>query len=147
MNLSSLSNLSQKQKTASGELEKLKACIVPQSNMEKQRIKKPEQHFKNKDKRMPKINLQPPKQTLYRLSSLNLLKTLGHHVHLQEGSNYTYPQHMHLTALLKVETLLEPISKLKSLAITLSDFHWNMHITFRHMPNTLEPHPIEQRNL
>jgi hypothetical protein len=138
--------LSQKQKTASGKLEKLKACIVPQGNMEKQRIKKPEQHFKNKyqnkDKRMPKINLQPPKQTLYQLRSLNLLKTLlGHHVHLQEGSNYSYPQPMHLTAVLKVETLLEPFSKLKSLAVTLSDFHWNMHITFLNMPNTLEPHP------
>jgi hypothetical protein len=42
---------------------------------------------------MLKINLQPPKQTLYQLRSLNLLKTLGHHVHLQEGSNYSYPQH------------------------------------------------------
>jgi hypothetical protein len=34
---------------------------------------------------MLQINLQPPKQTLYQLRSLNLLETLGHHVHLQEG--------------------------------------------------------------
>jgi hypothetical protein len=59
----------------------------------------------------------------------------------QEGSNYSYPQPVHLTALYKVETLLEPISKLKSLAITLLDFHWNMHFTFLNMPNAFEPHP------
>jgi hypothetical protein len=40
-----------------------------------------------------------------------------------------------------VETLLEPISEPKSLAVTLSDFHWNMNITFLNTPNTLEPHP------
>ena len=77
----------------------------------------------------------------YQLRFLNLLKTLGHHVHLQEGSSYSYPQLVHLSAHWKVETLLEPISRLNSLAITLLDFHWNMHITFLNMPNTLEPHP------
>jgi hypothetical protein len=91
---------------------------------------------------MLKINLQPSKQTLNPLRSLNLLKTVGHHVHLQEGSTYSYLQHVHLIALYKVETSLEPFSKLKLLATILSDFHWNMHITFLNMPNTLEPHPF-----
>jgi hypothetical protein len=71
--------------------------------MEKQRIKKTratvQNKYRNKDKRMQKINLHPPKHTLYELRSLNLLKTLGHHVHLQEGSSYLYPQLVHVTAL------------------------------------------------
>jgi ribosomal protein S19 len=39
------------------------------------------------------------KTNTYQLRSLNLLKMLGHHVHVQEGSNYSYPQPMHLTTL------------------------------------------------
>ena len=45
---------------------------------------------------MLKINLQPQKQTLYQFRSINHIKTLGHHVYLQEGSNYSYPQLLHL---------------------------------------------------
>jgi hypothetical protein len=60
--------------------------------MEKQRIKKTratvQNKYKNIDKRMLKINLQPTKQTLHQFRSLTLLMTLGHHVHLQEGSSY-----------------------------------------------------------
>jgi hypothetical protein len=36
------------------------------------------------------------------------------------------------------------------LVVTLSDFHWNMHITFLNMPNNWEPHPcwtMESMNL
>jgi hypothetical protein len=32
-------------------------------------------------------------------------------------------------------------TKLKSLAVTLSDFHWNMRIIYLNRPNCLEPHP------
>ncbi len=135
--------------TASGKLEKLKACIVAQGDMEKWRIKKTratiQKQIQNKDKRMLKTTLQPQKQILYQLRSLKLLKTLGHHAHLQEGSNYSHPQLVHPTALWKVETLMKPISKLKSLAVTLSDFHWNTHITFSIPKDSSNPkliHPI-----
>jgi hypothetical protein len=57
--------------------------------MEKERIKKAratvQKQYKNKDKGMLKTTLQPQKQILYQMRSLNLLKTLGHHVHLEEG--------------------------------------------------------------
>jgi hypothetical protein len=55
-----------------------------------------EQHFKNKniirDKKMLKTTLHEParRQALYQLRSLNLLKTHGHPVQPQEGSNFFF---------------------------------------------------------
>jgi hypothetical protein len=82
--------------SATGKLEKLKDCLVAHGNMKKRKIKKSQQHFKNKnnnkDKRMLKTTLQEParRQTLYQFRSLNLSKTHGHPVHLQEGSNFFF---------------------------------------------------------
>ena len=82
--------------TASGKLEKLKGRIVAQGDMEKQKIMKTRATVQKQVQKQRQENAEhnpaTTKQILYQLRSLNLLKTLGHHVHLQEGSNYSYPQ-------------------------------------------------------
>jgi hypothetical protein len=80
--------------------------------------------------------------TMIAKAYLNLLRTHGHPVHLQEGSSYFFQQSVHPTALSKVPTSLAHIYKPKSLVATLSDFHLSMHITFLNMPNTLETQPF-----
>ena len=87
--------------------------------------------------------LNPARQlTQFQLRYLNLLRTHGHPVHLQEGSSYFSQQSVHPTALSKVPTSLVHIYKPKSLVATLSDFHLSMHITSLNMLNTLEPQPF-----
>jgi hypothetical protein len=117
--------------TASGKLEKLKACIVVQGNMEKQRkmktratsqkqIQKQRQENAENKPATTKTNIipiqihQPYQDTWSPCASSRGVKLL---ISTTRVSHHT----------LKVETLLEPFSKQKSLAVTLSDFHWNAY--------------------
>ena len=92
----------------------MKVRVVARGDLEKRRIKKTrvahQQHVLQLRQDIPMFN---------RLAYLNLLKTPGPPVHLQEGSNSSSPPLVQHATLLKVLTSLVPTFKPKSLAATL----------------------------
>jgi hypothetical protein len=106
--------------TASGKLDKLKARLVARGDMEKRRIKKTKAKYQQQLLKQREENTKKVKKTnTIPIRSLNLLKTHGHPVHLQEGSSSSYPKPVLSAASLKVLTSLEPTSKPKLLDVTL----------------------------
>jgi hypothetical protein len=85
--------LKTKQTKTGTRLEKLKARLVARGDMKKRKINKARAAFQKQKQQQrqenAKTTLQEParRQTLYQLRSLNLLKTHGYPVQLQEGSS------------------------------------------------------------
>jgi hypothetical protein len=107
--------------TATGKLDKLKARVVARASRNvasrKQTLPTNNMSFSYAKTLLTALRLTNP--TFNQLTYLNFLKTPGPPVHLQEGSNSSYPPLVQHAALLKVLTSSVPTSKPKSLAATL----------------------------
>jgi hypothetical protein len=119
--------------TASGKLEKLKARIVARGDMEKQRIKKTRATVQKQIQKQRQENAENnPATTKTNTIPIEIPQPIE-----ETWSPCACSRGVKLLISTTCASFLEPISKLKSMAVILSDFHWNMHITFLNMANTL----------